>query len=455
MGRDKFVDRRTKNPASPADNKQKQPKTLVLMKNALKALVFFLLLVLAHQATAQKREPLQSWKDEFKYQFMHWVLDKDSVEAGQLADKLMAMSASEKFNYFRDNVVVSDKIKVAKAEVINFTYGSPQLLTVNNAVMPIAFLRVGKIAEFGSDYGDVLFPMYTYKGKPDALDYNPDLMAGYDFNGDGTPDDAKYDAVTKNVVPSINAPIPQNSSIAGVTPNGGGAAGMPGVTILPDSTIIGPGFMVTSQGVTLIQQANGMYVPANQLQGGGQTAQAPAPKADSTLRTASYSVNVAQSGDPNLLASNGGFGQQSKQAVGGQLPSTVYDVDPSKTFYQYNQATGLIEPVEKSLPPYSVVDPGTNGVILDSKGKMTRDNNRIMKMRIRHGYDEFGNPTDATIEKMKSKNRVWGGLGVGWITMQQPGYYNVVPVNNGCNGCYQHPNSFGPVACGSSLWGFR
>lgn len=395
------------------------------MKNVLKALFFFIALVLAHQATAQKREPLQSWKDGFKYQFMHWVLDKDSVEAGQLADRLMAMSASEKFNFFRDNVVMSDKIKVAKAEVINFTYGGPQLLTVNNAVMPIAFLRVGKIAEFGSDYGDFLFPMYTYKGKPDVLDYNPDLMAEYYFNGDGTPDDAKYDEATKSVVPFINATILQNNPVAINTSNNAGTPGNGQV-----------GFVDTGKGYSVLRNADGTPILDGngdqiiQVSGNGQVAQNLVPQADSTTRKARFEVNVEQSGDPDLLASNVGFGQQSKQTVGGQLPSTVYDVDPAKTLYQYNQATGLIEPVEKSLPPFSVVDPGANGVILNSKGGMTRDNNRIMRMRIRHGYDEFGNPTQATIEKMKAKGLFWNGGS--WITMQQPGY-NVV--RGGCNGC--------------------
>lgn len=383
------------------------------MKNALKVLGFFLLLVLAHQATAQKRELLQSWKDAFKQQFKAYAVDKDTLMAGQLADNIVAMSATEKFKFFRENVVVSDSIKVMTAEVLNFDYGTPQLMTLKKAsgkiVMPIAFLRLAK-AFNDPGYGDYLLPMYTYKGKADALDYNPDIVTGYDFNGDGTPDEAKYDEATKNVVPFINTPIPQNAPIAG----------QPGTTAFPNgATGVNQGPVVGYQ-----QTPNGL-VPifgpsATQGGVGGDNA----PDTKKARRVEVHEVETE--GNQDLFAQADGG-----QKGGGQnIPEGLFELPRDKDFY-YKDNEGnvkLVQKAEDSEP--KVVDPGKTGVIMSPDGKtVVRNSTAIEKAEVIRYFDKDGNPTRASEIDAGQRHGVWTSPRSVLST------FGVIPVNGGCNGC--------------------
>ncbi len=421
------------------------------MKNSLKALVFFLLLVLAHQATAQKREPLQSWKDEFKYHLMSLVDSKDSLVAGKLADKLMAMSATEKSDYFHDHVVVSDQIKVTKAEVLNFTYGTPQLQTVNNAVMPIAFLRLGEVKEFVAGYGDLLLPMYTYKGKPDVLDYNPDIVLGYDFDGDGIADEAIYDQSTKKVKPARGIANPQNSPIAGQT--AGGATTGNGQMVQNSSGQAGQQVSGTSQ------QGSGYVDPRYALVdvGGGQK-KLLLMQPDGTMALADNTAQnrSAQSSTPPLPQSGSGW-----QMINYQGEDRMIIYTPNGPYLLPKEQAPKEDRVE-------IIKPGRHGVILnhtaDGQAQILNPmNEHLTAMEIRRLYNlPDQTPTGGSLGAVAARNGLVYGAGGGaafyqqvGISYQQPGY-NVVPVGGGgCNGCYQHSNSFGPVACGSSLWGFR
>lgn len=407
------------------------------LKAALVPTLFLAFLMLAHSASAQGKHH-EYWKQATVMNLKNTVDMADEAQAEADITKTFGMKHDEKSAWLRDNTVIIRNIRMAKVEIGELKNGTIVRRPVKDTVLSVRFLRLEKF--LSANYVGELHALYV-ANEDAANKYNPAIVFGFDLNGDNSTDWFAYDELTKQHGVIYGSATAQNTS--GNQP--GATGNVPqGATKLPDGTIMGPGYMITPQGVTLIQQANGSYLTTAQMQGLQQAPPtAPATKADSTERTASFSVNVKQSGDPDLLASTGGFGQ-----AGGQSPSSNSGVNRYEiegVWYYDDPVTGLPKLLPRPGHPQALKP---NEAWVNSDGELGRDERLLKKFGIKYGYDNEGNPTPSTVEKMRAHGYYWGGVGVGanfgwqWC---------------GGGGCYQTQQCYGggggPVAYGSSIWG--
>ncbi len=421
------------------------------------------IILMATSAFAQ-RDHDKEWKSKFIKNFALSVDPADMTTAEMVAQDLLKKSPTDKAAWMRDHTVIIDSIPMTYVELGAFVNGKMTFVPQDAVTMNMRFMRLETV--FADPfYTGKLFPMYGFSGNSDANMYNPPLVLDFDLNGD-----LEYDSFTYNEATKKHSVVYGNPPVAQNTPGNVPSVSVPqGAVKLPDGTIMGPGYMITPQGVTLFQQTNGSYLTAAQMQG----QQAPPAKVDSTKRTASYSVNVEQSGDPKLLASNGSFGQGGQSAT---VPSDANQVefwnqdrmraDGTMVEYERGSETGgewhkvkeekpdVIEPM--TLKPNQVLINKTTGDVLLQERK--RESRKVRRL-----YDlEEDAPTEGSARAVEAMN---GGGTVGWTPIGMTwgvggwvggGYGNC---NNGTcgrramdgHGC--NDRAFRPVMRGSSLGG--
>lgn len=430
-----------------------------LVKNTtIRVALFGLLIVMGHHASAQGKHD-ESWKQSIVMNLKNTVAMADEAQAEANMTKTFSMKSDEKSAWLRDNTVIIRNIRMAKVEIGELKNGTIMRRPVMDTVLSVRFLRLEKF--LSANYVGELHALYV-ANEDAANKYNPAIVFGFDLNGDNSTDWFAYDEPTKQhgviygkTITAQNTPGNQPGVTPGSVPQG--------ATKLPDGTIMGPGYMITPQGVTLIQQTNGSYLTIAQMQGLQQAPPtAPATKADSTERTASFSVNVKQSGDPNLLASNGSLGQGGSTKTVSKDPDEVEFWNQRKTYpdgttvdYVRGGDTGGEWRAEKEAKP-DVIEAMTlkpNQVLINkTTGEVLKEERKRESRKVRRLYDlEENAPTEGSARAVEAMN---GGGGVGWapigMTWTAGGW-----VSGG--GCYQTQQCYGcgggPVAYGSSIWG--
>lgn len=275
-------------------------------------------------------------------------------------------------------------------------------------------------------------------------------------------DEMNGGAVAKNASPVAPANGNTTPTTTATTTNTGNVP--PGATQLADGTIIGQGYMVTPQGVTMIQQPNGTYLSAAQIQAGattsaqgaGQSGQTQQAKADSTTRT--YALNVTESGDAGVLASLGG-GQQQGQGNGATTDPAIpqkgwekINFDGAERIMVYTPNGPFMLPKEQAPPQdqVEIIRPGRRGVIINhgADGEatvMTPVTEQAVMAMIRRLYNlPEQAPTSGSASAVASRNGIGYGYPAAGAYYQQVGLSYGVGVYGGvqigvgggnCGGC--------------------
>lgn len=121
--------------------------------------------------------------------------------------------------------------------------------------------------------------------------------------------------------------------------------------------------------------------------------------------TATRIVTVAEQGDQDMLADAGGGNSQGGGQPSGQMGGVkMYQNEAGGPWYYNDPITHL--PVLAPVPAYGLTL-GKHDVLIGNPDAVAQADLAHFKVQAKNGYDNDGNPTDATIAKFKARGYVW------------------------------------------------
>lgn len=383
------------------------------MKKSLFSLVVFISMMLTHALRAQGQVSSQM-AEEIRTALNSHLLPGEPVITPDECSDMSSPDSRVQSRWFRKYTKTKDSLAVAYLELgiqrgNSIVHPEP----VHDTIVTGILFRLEKMRGVKNHKNEDVLILVFNSGRPKG-NQAPMGVVKYELGGNGVAQHVTASA--KSVQGSTTTSVPMTSSVQTVS---GQASSAPQGVASNQVAELPLGELRVVDGITYVYAGKDVdgfprWVEFNAVktafaQGGSNSQNQPA-RVDTTARTAHYSLDVSQSGDPNLLASVGSQGGRQQQGTTpANLKAARYQLEegPGKPWYYDDPATG--KPVLCPVPAHGVTL-GRHDALIGNPDEVAQADLAHFKVQTASGYDAQGNPTDATIEKMKHKGMFWAAL---------------------------------------------